>query len=251
MNRKRDHQDSKKRKEAYANEAGVLSQKIESDKVETTLASSTLPMKANIDKRFLWRLGLIASVLLAMALWFLYDGAIAYPRQRERALQYQELEEQDRLNEWKEIARERGWPTENPGKPKDEVDSHVQFVMALLVALPGLLFSFLFFRARGRWIEADATGLRTSWGQQVEFGQIVALDEKKWKSKGIAKVHYRRDGRKCRLILDEWKYHVEPIRAILREIESGLDASQIVGGAPERDVLTQNPDADSGPASGE
>jgi hypothetical protein len=208
-------------------------------------------MKANIDRKYLWRLGLIASGVLAMALWFLYDGAITYPRQRERALEYQGLEEEGRLNEWKEIARQRGWPTEAPGKPKEDVDIHIQFVMASLVALPGLLYSFLLLRARGRWIEVDGTELRTSWGQRVEFGQIVTLDKKKWKSKGIAKVHYRRNGRKCRLILDAWKYDAEPARAILREVESGLDANQIVGGVPEPKILTQRPVADSGPASGE
>ena len=189
-----------------------------------------MPVKANINSKFLLQLGLIASFLLAMAMWFLYDGAITYPRQRERALIYRELEEEDRLNEWQEIASQRGWPSEDPGEPKTEVDSQVQLAIASLFAVPGLLFLFLFFRARGRWILVDETELRTSWGQQVEFDRIVTLDKKKWKSKGIAKVHYRRNGHKRRLILDDCKYDAEPTQAILREVESRLDASQIIGG---------------------
>ena len=190
-------------------------------------------VKASIDRKYLWRLGLIALALFGMALWFLYDGAITYPRQRERALTYQSLSEEDQLGEWQEIARQRGWPPEEPGKPKDIVDIYVQLVIASLAALLGLLYLFLFIRAAGRWIEVDETGLRTKCGRQLEFGQIVSLDKVKWKSKGIAKIRYRQNGRKRCLLLDDWKYGAEPIRAILREVESRLDASQIVGGAPE------------------
>ncbi len=190
-------------------------------------------MKADIDSKFLLRLGLIAFVLLGMALWFLFDGAVTYPRQRERALKYEELEKKDRLSEWPEIAGQRGWSLKDPGEPKSEADFSVQFVMATLAALPGLLYLFFYIRARGRWIEVNETELRTSWGQQLEFSQIVALDKKKWESKGIAKVIYQRNGRKGRLVLDDWKFDTEPTRAILREIEANIDASQIVNGAPE------------------
>lgn len=208
-------------------------------------------MKANIDRKYLWRLGLIALVFLAMALWFAYDGAVTYPEQRERALKYLELKEADRLGEWEEIADARGWPAEDPGEPKEEADFHAQFIMGALVALPGLFFSFLFVRARGRWIELDGTELRTSEGRQVELGQIVAMDKAKWQSKGIAKIHYQHNGRKRRLILDDWKYDTEPTRAILREVESSLDSSQIVGGDREPEVPARLPDDDSEPPSGE
>ena len=190
-------------------------------------------MKANIDSKFLLRLGLIASVLLVMALWFLFDGAVTYPRQRVRALKYEELKKADRLNEWKEIAKQRGWSTKDPGEPKSEVEIRVQFVMALLAALPGMLYLFFYIRARGRWIEVSETELRTSRGQQLELGQIVTLDKKKWDSKGIAKIVYRQNGRKGRLVLDDWKFDTEPTRAILREVEANIDVSQIVNGAPE------------------
>jgi hypothetical protein len=212
-------------------------------------------VRANIDRRFLWRLGLTASAFLGIALWFLYDGAITYPRQRERALayqglklKYQGLKEEDRLSEWQKIARQRGWPTEDPGKPKGVGDIYFQLVIAALVGLPGLLFSFCFIRARGRWIEVNETGLRTSWGRQLEFGQIVSLGKKKWKSKGIARINYRQNGRKQRLLLDDWKYDAEPTRAILREVESRLDVSQIVGGAPE--PLPQDEHHEDDPAAG-
>jgi len=192
-----------------------------------------MPIRANIDKRFLSRLGLTGLAFVALALWFFYDGAITYPRQRERALEDQRLKEEDRLDEWGEIAKQRGWSTEDPGKPKEDVDFLIQFIIGGVVSLPGLYFLISYLRARGRWIEADEAGLRASWGQQLEFGQIVSLDKKKWNSKGIAKVNYRQNGRKRRLVLDDWKYEADPTREILLEVESHIDDDQIIGGAPE------------------
>ena len=170
---------------------------------------------------------------LGFAGWFLFDGAVTYPRQRERALIYEELVEEGRPDEWKEIAKENGWPLQPPGKPKEQIDFYVQYGFAAFTAPWGFLFLFLFLRSRKRWIELTETGLRSSWGQELEFGEIEALDKKKWKSKGIAKVRYRRNNRKRRLVLDDFKYEPDSTRAILREVESRIDVSQIVNGHPE------------------
>jgi hypothetical protein len=192
-----------------------------------------MPVTARISPRYLGWLGLIALFCLGFALWFLYDGAIAYPRQRERGLAFEKLEKENRLDEWRQVAKERGWPPDLPEKPKTEAEIYSQLVLAGVVALPGLLCGFFLLRAWGRWIELDETGLRTSWGRQLEFGQISTLDKKKWKSKGIARIAYQQNGRKRRLVLDDWKYDAPSTAAILREVESRLDLSQIVGGPPE------------------
>jgi len=209
-----------------------------------------MPVTAKISASYLWRLGLIALFCLGFALWFLYDGAITYPGQRERALKYQELKEEGRLAEWKEIAAQHGWPLEHPGEPKHEAEIYSQLAFAALMALPGLLFAFLVFRTWGRWIELNETGLRTSWGRRLEFGQITKLDKKKWKSKGIARIRYQQNGRNRQLVLDDCKYEVDPTKAILREVESRLDADQIVGGLPEP-PLPEEPDEADSAADGE
>ncbi len=190
-------------------------------------------MRAIIDSKYLWRLVLTALAFSGIALWFLYDGAITYPRQRERALAYQKLKEEERLGEWQEHANQRAWPTEDPGKPKTEIDIYFQLTIASMAGLGGLAYAFLALRARGKWIEVNESRLCTSWGRQFEFGQIVSLDKKKWQSKGSARVKYQEAGRKRRVVLDDWKYGTEPTRAILRAVEASLDASQIVGGPPE------------------
>jgi len=158
---------------------------------------------------------------------------------------YQDLKEKDQLDKWEDIAEQRGWSTKDPGKPKEKIDFWIQFVIASLLAVPGLCFLFRYFRARGRWIEADETGLRTSWGQQLEFGQIVSLDKKRWKSKGIARIDYQQNGRKRRLVLDDWKFDADPTKAILLVVESRIDAGQIVGGAPEPLLEDEHEEVDS------
>jgi hypothetical protein len=178
-------------------------------------------------------LALVAFVCLGLAGWAVYDGAIGYPNQRERALKYLELFEQDRMEDWDAICEQRGWSIDPPGEPKTEYDVMTQYTMAALVAPVGLLFLFFLARAWPRWIEADDTGLATSWGERVEYDQIVALDKKQWKAKGIAKVEYQADGRNRRLVLDDCKYDFALTEKILREVESHIDPEQITGGPPQ------------------
>ncbi len=192
-----------------------------------------MPVRANISPGFLWRLALVALFCLFMAGWFLFDGLWTYPRQRERALEYERLEAEERLDEWEGIAQQRGWPTDNPGEPKTEADIVTQLVFVGLLTPPGLFFLFRYLRARKRWVESTDTGLRTSWGQQLDFDQITTLNKRQWDKKGIAKVAYQQDGRTRRLVLDDWKFEADPTTAILREVESRIDAEQIVGGEPE------------------
>jgi len=197
-----------------------------------------MPLTAKISFNFLWRLGLIAIICLGGCLYCLYDGAIGYPNQRQRALEYRKIEESglkksERLRKWEEIATKHGWPLDDPGEPKNEIAITWQFIMAGCVAVPGLLYLYLFLRSWRRWIELDEVGLRTSWGQRLEFGQIVALDKKKWKTKGIAVIRYEQDGRPRRLALDDWKYDVKATKAILCEVESRIGVDRIGGGPPE------------------
>lgn len=192
-----------------------------------------MPFRAKMSFRFQWRLALISVFCLGVSLWFLYDGTIAWPKQRERGLVYEQLEEEGRLAEWDDIAHQRGWPLEDPGEPKAEVEILMQKVLAAVAAPPGILYLFFFLTSLGRWIEATETGLQTSWGQQLTYDQITVLDKKKWKKKGIAVVRYKEDGRKKRLTLDDWKYEVEPTEMILREVEFRIEPEQIVNGLPE------------------
>ena len=198
-----------------------------------------MQVTAKSSKSFLFRLSLLTIFCIGGSLWFLYDGVVAWPQQRVRALKYIEYKEKDQLDQWREYATEQGWDLEDPGEPKEEIEFYFQYGMAGFVAPFGLLFLFLVIRASRRWIELNETGIRTSWGKQLTFDQIVALDKKKWKTKGIAKIVYEDNGRKRRVVLDDCKYTVEPTKAILIEVESRIGYDKITGGPPE--ALQQDP----------
>lgn len=214
-----------------------------------------MPLRANISPGFVWRLGLVALFCFGMALWFLFDGTITYPRQRqriladpelrERAEAYQELEREGRKHEWEDIARQRDWPLQEPALPRTEAEIYTQLILAGVLLPPALFFLVRFLVARKRWIEADEAGIRASWGQELQYDQILALNKKKWAKKGIAKIVYEEGGRKRRFVLDDWKYKAEPTVAILREVEARIDPEQIFGGFPEPPP-EEEPEAEDG-----
>jgi len=192
-----------------------------------------MPIRANNDPKYYRRFMLIGFAALGFALWLLYDGAIAYPNQRIRALEYIKLVEEDRRDEWKEIASKNGWPTAKPGEPKEEADSIGQYAMAVPSTLVGLWLLLGVWRSRGRWIEASETGLTSSWGQSFDYTQVVAIEKKKWKDKGIAYIRYQQGNRKKRFVLDDYKFDRQLTDKILFEIEARCGTDKIVGGRPE------------------
>jgi hypothetical protein len=217
-----------------------------------------MTIKASISRQFLIRMGIIALAGVGFALYCLYDGAIGYPNQRERALKYQEIQKakdeegnlkplSERRAQWQAIAKEQGWPQKNPGEPKTEADFTGQFWMAGLTGSLGLLFGIRVLLASRRWISADETGLNTSWGLQVPYDQIITFSKKLWRTKGIARVRYWQEGRQKRLVLDDYKYDRSATEAIVRRIESKITPEQIVDGKPEP-PLQESPERNNGDA---
>lgn len=182
-------------------------------------------------------------VAIGFALWSLYDGVFKYPQQRERALALQKLMEEKRLDEWDAYARERGWPTTDPGEPKGEGDIIMQFVMAAVAGAVGGWLLLGVWLSRGRWIESTESGIITSWGQTLDFDQVAAVNKRRWKSKGIAKVTYQVNGRNRRFTIDDYKFDRHPTGQILRELEAQIDPDLITGGPPE--MFTEAADSEA------
>src|SRR5262245_28606322 len=121
-------------------------------------------IRAERDGRFYMRFLLIGIVMCGFSLYCVYDGAVTYPREHERAVAYKKLQEELTASkqaeqfskEWSALAKEKGWPT---NKPHDENDIIEQFIMAAATAALGLGFLLAVWRSRGRWIEADESGI--------------------------------------------------------------------------------------------
>ncbi len=189
-----------------------------------------MTIRANSDHRFYFRFIFIGLTLLGMAGWFLYDGAVSYPKQFDRARKYEELLKDSRIDEWPNVAAENGWPTD---KPKNEVDSQVQYIFAGILGILGLWCLLIVGLARGRWIEGTKSGITTSWGQSLNFDDVISLDKKQWRKKGIAKVVYQDGSRTRRFVIDDYKFDRESTGEILKNLEARLSPEQITGGPPE------------------
>jgi hypothetical protein len=192
-----------------------------------------MTIRATSDRRFFLRFLLIGLVMAGFSLYCVYDGAIGYPNQRVRALKYQEFEEEGRVGEWPAFAKEQGWSTDPPGEPKTPVDFQLQYIMAAVTGAIALWFFSVVLRNRNRWIEAGAGGITSSWGQRFDWADVVALDKRLWKKKGIAKVYYQDGVRQRRFVIDDFKFLREPTGKILRTLESKIDSDKITGDLPE------------------
>ncbi len=218
-------------------------------------------LRTDINPRFLLRMGLVGLACVGAGLWFLYDGLYTYPALKEHAEAYVEFEKEhpelgqkQLFDRWKEVAAERGWPAGGAGKemtpygrPKEDFDINGQFYFAGLAGFVGLFFLSRLLLNRGRWVEADDMGLRSSENREVKFDQITALNKKKWQSKGIAKVLYETDGRKNKIVLDDCNYVRDTTNEILRHVEAAIGPDKIINGKPEPPLKA--PSAASGDAT--
>jgi hypothetical protein len=225
-----------------------------------------MTVRSKISGRHLIRLTIVGLFCIGFGLYCLYDGMVAWPKQRERALAFQELKdegregewpliaaehgwkpydqgeparvfqelkEQNREDEWLRVVEEHGWKAFDPGKPRTEAEIAVQYYMLAICGAAGLLILSKVLWSIGRWVEMDDAGLRSSRGQEVKFDEIDKIDKKKWENKGIAKVLYQDNGRVKVFTLDDFIYDRPTTDDILREVESRVGVDKIINGKPE------------------
>ncbi|MCA9238964.1 MAG: hypothetical protein KDA37_02140, partial [Planctomycetales bacterium] len=176
---------------------------------------------------------------MGACLWFLYDGAVGYPKKAEIWKAFEELDEETRGEEWPKIAEEHGWPELAPNEHdynKSPEDIFFQFLMAVPAGLASLWFFLLVVLARGSWIEANDAGVTSSWGKGFKWDHVTRLDKKKWRSKGIARVYSEGEGGKKTFVIDDFKFKREPTGQILRALEDRIPREMIVNGPSEAEV---------------
>jgi hypothetical protein len=198
-------------------------------------------IRTNSDLRYYRRFVIIGLAALAGALWFFYDGAIKWPQQRDRILAHEKLAEElkgeDPLvfqERWQAITKEKGWPISvPPGEAKTDTEITAQYFFGAGFAAIGLWLLWGVWRARGQWIEQTESGLTSSWGQKLDYDQVLAVDKRKWRNKGIAKIRYQDGPRKRRFVLDNFKFDRDTTDRILYDLESRIGHDKIMGGPPE------------------
>ncbi len=192
-----------------------------------------MAVRAKISKGYIWRPGLIGTAALVFCSWFYYDGTVKYPLQQKQSEAYAQIY-QDNTDPieagraWEALAAENGWSNTKPTMREDK-DIFTQKLLAGITAPVGLYFMATFLLSMGRWIEADEDGVRTRSGKATDYASIKSIDKSRWKTKGIAVVHYDSNGQSGQITLDDWKFDREPIKRILEAIDERMPGGEQVG----------------------
>jgi hypothetical protein len=175
-----------------------------------------MPAEARITRTWVQQKGLIPVFLIGCSLWFLWDGFFGYPRSNERWDAHERMKATP--SEWENYCAERGWKTEPPHRRYERTDIVGQYVFAGLTGIIGIFSLIYWLRVRRTVLRSDEEGVVTPCGVRVPYGRITTVDQRKWKSKGLATVYYTVDGSKRRFVLDDAKYDPEGLDVILEDI---------------------------------
>jgi hypothetical protein len=182
--------------------------------------SANMSIRAGMSNGYRMRLVLIAALFTGFGCWSLYDGLVAYPRKQEMGLTWVKLREAGApKEEWLRIAQEKGWPTEEPTQISD-MSIRTQFIMASITLPLGLIFLYGLVRSLGRYVELDGDTLKAGGRRSVSLSDVQRVDSDRWKTKGIAVVHYPQG----RILLDDWKFDREATAQIYNAVVTAVAA---------------------------
>lgn len=147
--------------------------------------------KLKLNKEYMRRHGAVALLMCALCVWFAYDGLVAYPRMTARELY---------------VSIEQSEPPAGCDLEAFKIQkTRTQYIFAALAALAALVIGGRLWKSARLDIAYDEQGF--IWNNRAyTYKDIVRVDDKAWKKKGISVVTV--GGR--RLKLDSW--HHEGVR---------------------------------------
>ncbi|NBC11262.1 MAG: hypothetical protein GVY24_05925 [Planctomycetes bacterium] len=186
-----------------------------------------MSIRANISSSYRWRIGIVGIAALAFAAYCYYDGAVAYPAQKQRWEAYQQLIEQHPetyQKQWVALAESKGWKTEFPTERTD-TDILTQYIMGGGCTLVGAFFFGSFLMMSRRFVETDDHAL---WDRKSKatWDQITDIDKSRWQNKGIAVVHFKEGGQDKRIVLDDWKFDRNATQRIMAHVEAKTGSAE-------------------------
>ncbi len=210
-------------------------------------------VRAPNDPKFYVRFKWVGVAMLVFMVWSLYDGIVKYPMQLERYEAWKGLHaqlEEEGLNreedgdyyekrfseEWQSISTEANWrvPIDKTIKERHVSAIYSNYAFAVIGGVVGSWMLLTVWLSQGRWIEVSKEGLDSSSGDSVAFSDATLLDKKQWDSKGIAWLHFEKEGgSKGRFLIDNYKYMRDETNEILIRVEQAIGADKIRGGLPE------------------
>ncbi|CAM3018021.1 hypothetical protein [Rariglobus hedericola] len=175
-------------------------------------------VQARISKEWRRRMTMMALMLNGSALWFCYDGFIAWPSEEAR---YQQLvtltagslavdetptdKNPEVVRAWTAYAAANKLPEKLP-KHRSEGDLSGQRTIGGILLAIGLGFVGWVLLQHRKSVRADGDIITGAGGETVHLDTIVDMDRRKWANKGIAYAIYEVDGKRRRLCLDDHKF---------------------------------------------
>ncbi len=182
-------------------------------------------VKCPLSSWFYRRVGIAFVVIAGMALYFLYDGAIGYPKKNlaadlhdafiagqssvalpetaDRGFTEQHVRDMEAAFEagregssWTAFAAGRKLSGKEP-KRYTEADISEQFLFAGILGALCVAIAIGLFFYRGRHFRCTPISFTTPDGTEVAFSRVEGIDLRKW-DRGIARVRYRDEEGKVR-----------------------------------------------------
>lgn len=181
-----------------------------------------MQVHARISKEWRRRMVFMFIMLFGSALWFLYDGYIAWPAETQRhetlraiadrMIEAGEVKDSKELlkdpalvRAWERHARENDLPLKVP-KHRSDGDLAGQRISGFVLLVGSAIFAAWVAWNHRLSVRAEGDVVIGACGRQVHLDSIVEIDRRKWASKGIAYAIYEADGRRRRLTLDDHKF---------------------------------------------
>lgn len=198
--------------------------------------SLQFPILCRVTPWYFRRMSIMAALLAAFGLYFIYDGKFGYPAANQIADKktwfdevvlktFDEAKVAGKLNLWIDNASQQGWPTGRNGEPPrwvsyaaergwpekphryTEKEIHEQFWWGGGTLLAALFVVALILLNKNKVLRGEADHFVTPEGRKVLFAEVFRVDKRPWDTKGLAYVWHRPEGgAEKRVIIDDLKF---------------------------------------------
>lgn len=178
------------------------------------------PVFCHVTPWYFRRMGMMAAMLAAFGLYFLYDGKFGYPKANQIAdkrawfeevvlKSFDEAKAAQKLDLWVENARKQGWPTGRDGEPprwvsyaaqngwpekphrytQKEIDEQFWWGGGTLMAA-GIVMVLILLN-RNKVLIGETDHFITPEGETIPYAHAFRVDKRLWENKGLAYVWHR------------------------------------------------------------
>lgn len=194
------------------------------------------PILCRVTPWYFRRMGMMAAMLAAFGLYFIYDGKVGYPKANQIAEKqvwfdevvlksFDEAKAANKVDVWVKNATQQGWPTGRDGEPprwvsyaaqngwpekphrytQKEIDE--QFWWGGGTLLAAFIVATLILLNKNKVLQGEPDHFITPEGKKVVYADVFRVDKRLWDNKGLAYVWHRPDGGgEQKVVIDDLKY---------------------------------------------